>query len=146
MDTRYFLLSSLLNGIALYRTVQLRIFFDSSVERPVEEGHDLGAGAGVVGGELRLAGAGGDPVLHGPEDGLVVILGRGHVGEGVVRRFGLGAAVGTPEEGHDVLTHAGQAGTEVGGVGALGDLGIVVEGPEDGVIEVVLLLDVHEGI
>ena len=38
--------------------------------KPPEEGHDLGAGAAAVRGEEGARRAGGDPELHGPEDGL----------------------------------------------------------------------------
>ena len=50
-----------------------------------EEGHDLAAGAVLRRRELRLGRAGGDPLLHGPENGLEGVARLVHVGEGVLR-------------------------------------------------------------
>ena len=57
--------------------------------KPVEEGHDLCADAESIRGEGRVAGAGGDAVVIGPEDGVVVISRSLNIHEGV-KRIGLG--------------------------------------------------------
>ena len=45
---------------------------------PVEEGDYLGSGAGTHGSEGGGAGTGGDTVLHGPQDGIVVVESSGN--------------------------------------------------------------------
>ena len=52
---------------------------------PVEEGHHLGAEAGILGAEEQIRHAAGDAVLHGPDDGGVVIAVRGNIVEGCLR-------------------------------------------------------------
>lgn len=53
----------------------------ASVGRMIEEGNDLGPGAGGVGGEGSVAGAAGDPLIHRPADGVGVLRPVGDVGD-----------------------------------------------------------------
>ena len=109
----------------------------------IQEGDDLGAGAGLADAELCGAHAAGDLALQGPENGLIVILLGIHVGEAAFRTRRLRAAGRLPEEGDHLLSGAGLAHAEGGGARAAGDL--VLHGPHDRVV-VVLFLDVREGI
>ena len=58
--------------IAINRGIQILLLADDVA---VEEGHDLAAGAGLREREFGLRGSLGDAVLHGPEDGLIEIVG-----------------------------------------------------------------------
>ena len=81
----------------------------------IQECCDLGAGTGGVGAEPVLAGAGGDALLHGPQDRVVVVCVGAHIGKRV-GPVSLGGAVGTPQEGDDLGAGAAHVGTEcVGG-------------------------------
>ena len=65
----------------------------------IEEGDHLSAGAGLLDAEVGIVDAGGDAVLQGPQDGLVVVLvGILHVLEGALRGLGLGLAESVPEK------------------------------------------------
>lgn len=89
--------------------------------KAVQEGHGLAAGHGGVGAEGRRGGAGGDPLLHGPQDGVIVISALVQVGEGRGGRLGCGAAGGTPEERHHLGAGAGSLRAEGRGGGTSGD-------------------------
>ena len=98
-----------------------------SVLAAEEEGHDLAAGASLVGAEGGLRGALGDAVLDGPQDGVVAVAALGDVGEGHGGGLGSGLAGGAPQEGDDLAAGADLVGSE-GGIGlALGDA--VLDGP-----------------
>ena len=103
----------------------------------VQEGHDLRAGAGGVGRELAVAGAGGDALLGGPDDRLHVVGVRGgvNVSELVGAAARRGRIGGAPQEGDDLRAGAALLRGEGGGGSALGD--VKVDGPLDGIIEVV---------
>ena len=109
-----------------------------------EEGDDLGTGADRSGGERRGAGAGGDALLAGPQDGLVVARVRDGVDitERVAGGGRLRAAGGAPQERHDLGAGAGLVRGEGGAGRAVGD--VLADGPLDGVVEVVGGLDVDE--
>ena len=67
--------------------------------RPVQEGHDMGTHADAVGIKLGGRCAGGDAVLHCPDDGIMVECVGGHIHEGIGCTVNHLAAVGTPQEG-----------------------------------------------
>lgn len=89
-------------------------------DHAIEERHALGARAALVRGERGLARAGRDAVLDGPQDGVIVIVARGHVGERVHRGLDGGAAGGAIQEGDDLSARAGGVRGERRGGGALG--------------------------
>lgn len=103
----------------------------------VQEGYDLGAGAGLAGTEDVRRSANGDLILRGPEDGLVIISIRVlHIVEGAFRDGGLGTVGGAPEEGNDL-----SAGTDpVRGGGRLGGAGgnAILHSPKDSHVIVVV--------
>ena len=86
----------------------------------VEEGHGLGAGHDGGGVEDAGTGAGGDALLGGPEDCVVVVGIRGDVGEAPAAAGGRGTG-GTPEEGYHFGPGAGGVGAELAAAGAGGD-------------------------
>ena len=106
-----------------------------------QEGHSLGAGAGFVGREGRLRGAGGNALTECPSNGLSVVGIRRNVRHvhGVVyhRRTG-----GTPQERDDLRTGAGLVGAEMLVVRAGGDA--FLRCPKHRIIEVIVRLDIHE--
>ena len=99
--------------------------------RAIQEGHDLGAGAGHVGAERRLRGADGDAVLHSPGHGLSVIGIRRNVAIGA-QRLGLGGAGGVPQEGDDLPAGAALLGGKAAVADAACDA--LLGRPLDGVI------------
>ena len=104
----------------------------------------MGAGAGLVGAERRLARAVRDAVLHGPEDGLGVVGVGGHIRKGQFRRLRRGAAAGAPQEGHDLPAGADplrgkQPVPHAGGHARLG-------GPLHGVVVIAVLAHVPIGV
>ena len=110
------------------------------LRRPVQEGHDLSAGAGGVRPEQRRGSAGGDALLHGPGHGLTVITVPVHVrerGRFVLRRGLTGVS---PQEGHDLRSGADLIGTEARRGDAGGDL--LLHRPEDGAVIILIRLDV----
>ena len=98
----------------------------------VEEGHDLCAGAGGGGAEGGGRGAGGDAVLHRPEDGLVEEVAGVHVGEGIDGGLGLGGASGRPQEEDHLIAGADVACAELGVRDAGSDS--VLHRPVDGLV------------
>ena len=111
---------------------------------PIQEGHDLRPGAGLVGGEGSGTGAGGDAPLHSPEDGVVVVRPRGHVPEGIGGGAGQLLLLHPVQEGDDLCPGTGLGGREGGGGGAVGNA--LLHGPEDRLVVVVRGADVGEGI
>ena len=113
-----------------------------AVLHAVQERHDLAARAGRVGREQRVAHAGGDLVLDGPQDGLIVVAVRLHVGEGHLACGRLGAAGGAPQERDGLRAGAGV----VGGEGRLGLTGgdLLIHGPVHSVHIVGAFLDIGE--
>ena len=101
--------------------------------RAPEERCHLLARAGIVGAEMRRVRAGCDALFHRPEDGVIEIIRRLDVLEGILSRHLL-RAEGTPEEGDDLAAPAGVVWAEETAAGAVRDLRIVVHGPVDGVI------------
>ena len=101
-------------------------------------------GAGPVGGELTVAGAGGDALFHRPEDCAVEIIGFHNIGEGVLRRLRFRGTHGPPQEGDNLGTGTGLVGREGGGRGAGGDT--VFHCPEDGFEIPLGRLHVRKGI
>ena len=110
----------------------------------VQERHDLRARALLIRGEGRRVGTGGDALLAGPQDGLVIagVSDGVHIGERVAGAGRLRRTGGAPQEGHDL----GAVAVLVRGEGragrAVGDL--VVHRPLDRLIEEVARLDVDE--
>ena len=84
-----------------------------AVLHAVQERHDLAARAGRVGREQRVAHAGGDLVLDGPQNGLIVVAVRLHVGEGHLACGRLGATGGAPQERDGLRAGAGVVGAKV---------------------------------
>ena len=114
------------------------------VINPIQERHDLTAVAGVLGGELGLAGAGGDAVLHRPEHSLIVEALAADVGEIVCVTGGSGLALSSPQEGDDLST--GTLGVWLeGGLGGTGG-DAVLHSPEHGLVVVALFPNVGEGM
>ena len=89
-------------------------------EFTVEEGDALGSGAVVVGREGRGGGAGGDLLLHGPEDSFIIVRVLLHIREGV-GDGGVLLVLEAPEEGDDLGSGDKVAGTERRFTGAVGD-------------------------
>ena len=114
-----------------------------SGDRAVQEGDDLGTGAGAVGVEGVGSGTGGDAVLQGPQGGVVVEGALLNVGEGVLDLVGR-LAVGTPQEADGLSAGAGIIGTEQVLRGTVGDA--VLQGPQGSIIPEVALLHIHEGV
>ena len=51
----------------------------------IKEGHDLSAGAVIVGAEGGCGGTGGHTVLHGPQDCIAAVSFGSNIGEGIHR-------------------------------------------------------------
>ena len=107
----------------------------------IQEGHDLGAGAGLIRAERRLARPVGDALLHSPGDGGVVIGVRGHVLEAAARHGG--GSGQTIQEGHRMGAGAGLVGAEGRLARSLGDA--VLHRPQDGLGVVGILCHVRKG-
>lgn len=74
---------------------------------PIQEGHDLRPGAGLVGGEGSGTGAGGDAPLHSPEDGVVKASNSGGSGVTVTAEKTGGGEL-TITEGSCTITEPGE--------------------------------------
>ena len=120
-----------------------RMGFRASLAAP-QEGDDLGPVAGGGGTKVCAVNTGGDAILHGPQDGLVVEVAHAHIAEGVAVGGGLGGTGGTPQEGHDLGPVAGSQGTEVGFIHAGGDA--LLHGPQDALEEEAVVGHIHKGI
>ena len=88
---------------------------------PVQEGHGLAPGHRGIGRKAVLAHAGGDPLLHGPQDRSVEVVALLHVCEGVPAAGRLGSARRLPQEGDDLRAGTGHIRAEGAGAGARGD-------------------------
>ena len=118
------------------------LWFPDLAQAAEQEGHDLGAGAVVVGAEGGSTGAASDAVFSGPQNcGVVVGVSR-HISEGIhaVRD---GRLLRAPQEGDDLRAGAGCVGAEHGVAGALGDA--LLHGPQNRVIVVAASLHVGKG-
>ena len=125
------------SGVAEWGPMHLR-------EVSIEEGHDLGSGAGVVRAELCSGGAFGDFLLHRPEDCFVIIGVGFDVGEGIRSGLGFRLAVGAPLEGDDLASGAAAVRAESGGADAVGDP--LFHGPQDSFVVIGVRLDVDKRI
>ena len=109
-----------------------------------EEGDHRRPVAGGQGAEMGGVRAGGDALLHRPEDGLFTEAALGHIGEGVDGAPGLGTAGGRPQEGDHLRPVAGLSGAEMGGIRTGGDA--LLHRPEDGDVEEAARRDIREGV
>ena len=103
----------------------------------------MGAGAGLIRAERRLARPLGDSVLHGPQDGLGVVGILLHVRKGHLRRLGCGAADRAPQERHDLATGADPVRGKHAVRHTVGDA--LVAGPLHGVVIIAVLTHVAIG-
>ena len=110
---------------------------------PPLEGDSLSTGHIHVGAERGGAGAVGHAVGHSPQHRVIVVVAGAHIGKGV-GTGGLGGAMSSPQEGHHLSTGDGHIGAEGGGAGAIGHA--VLDRPQHGVIIVVTLIDISEGV
>lgn len=78
---------------------------------------------------MRWILAAGDPVLGGPEDGLVVVLFSRNIRKRTGTACRSGRTGSPPEEGHDLSPRAVLADTEAASVCSACDSG--AQGPED---------------
>ena len=110
---------------------------------PVQEGHDLGPGAGGIGAE----GGGGstlcDAVSHGPGHGIGIIGIRAHIGEFTGLEALRGHTGGPVQEGHSLGSGAGLLGGETDGGRTRGDAHVYR--PENAVIKIFDGPDIQEG-
>ena len=110
---------------------------------PVQEGDDLGAGAGCADTEGAVAHAGGDAVLNGPGHGGIVPCAGLDIGE--ADGGGGGRLAGCcVQEGHDLLAGALGIGIKVGSIRTGGNA--ILGSPQHCLVEVIGLGHVHEGI
>ena len=114
----------------------------------VHEEYHRPAGAGGVGTEAAVIVAGGDALFNSPGHRFLI---RRRDGGGIIEHTciarGLGAACGTPEEGHDLTSCAGIPGAELGGGIAAGYLlRLVVIRPQDRIVIYAAFAHVNKGI
>ena len=114
------------NGIVVVHTTLHILERDSSLDClgtgiPPQEGDDLRASASGIGRESSVGGSDRDPLLHGPQDGLVIIRIALYICERITSRCGLGRAGSTPQEGDSLGAGAACIGRECGLGGALCD-------------------------
>ena len=95
--------------------------FGLFAQEAIQERHDLGPGAVIVGGEGGGGGSDRDPLLQGPQDGLVIIRIALYICERITGRCGLGRAGSTPQECDGLGAGAACIGRECGLGGALCD-------------------------
>ena len=112
-------------------------------QRTIQEGNDLSTVADEVNAKGSFAHTVGDPVRNGPCNGGGVVLTGLHVGEGHIGR-GSGSALCTPQEGDHLGAVALEHGAKVVGIHTVGDA--FLDGPQDGFVVEVLLIDIREGI
>ena len=110
----------------------------------IEERDHLGAGARSVRVERRAGSAGGDAVLHSPENRLIIIGGGAHVRERIACALRSRSALRAPEEGDDMRTRALAVRAE-GAVGIAGG-NVVLHCPEDCLIVIGRGADVLERV
>ena len=122
---------------------RLERFPDLLAQAAIQERHDLGAGAVVVGTEGGGGGTGGNTVLSSPQNCVGVVSVSRHVGEGI-HAVGGGRLLTAPQEGDDLRTGAGGIGAEGGGSCAGGDA--LAHGPDHGVGVVSIVSHIRERI
>ena len=108
-----------------------------------QEGDGLGAVGHAGGIEGGGGGTVGDALLHGPQDGAVVPVRLGDIGEGVLGGGGSRLACGTPQHGDDLGTEQLALGIE----GSLGSTGgdALLNSPLHGIEVVFTNGDISEG-
>ena len=77
------------------------------VQRAGEKRHRLRTGAGGIRAECGGRRAGGDAVLDGPRDSLLIVAAGDHIGHASRGALRLGRAGSTPQEGDDLSAGAG---------------------------------------
>ena len=81
-------------------------------QRSVQEGCDLTACTGIMGGELSFTNACGDAVFHGPNHSVIVIYPVIHIGEICGAAVGVGLALCAIQEGGYLPAGTGCIGGE----------------------------------
>ena len=106
-------------GVSLYKSAPFGFAVRSAVINPIEESHNLSAGAIRVGTECSGAGPAGNPLRHSPVHSVRIVGVCRHIGKNIDRGRS-GRFLGTPQEGDDVRASTLGIGTKGGVAGALG--------------------------
>ena len=112
--------------------------------RAVQEGNHLTSGAGILGRESSVTGAGSDTILHRPQHGLIVVVPCKDIPKGILHGVGRRLAHGAPQEGDHLRSGTGIVGRELAAAGTGGDA--VVHRPQHGLIVIRTRIHIHEGI